>query len=105
MSFVKKIIIIRPNTDTPWADTLPWATPEQAQAFIDYRRTTYIDTGRLTQTVEDSADNLTRTITSVFASQEDWQANAADPQTVAYHEARADWCAENGVILTTETIS
>lgn len=105
MAYIKKIIAIRPNLETAWPDTLPWATPEQRQAFIDYRQTTYIDTGLLTQTIQDSADDLTRTITSVFANEADWQANRDDPTILAYHEARSDWCSDNGVILTTETIT
>lgn len=105
MAYIKKIIMIRPNLETAWADTLPWATPEQRQAFIDYRQSTYIDTGMLTQSVNDSADGLTRTITSVFASDADWQTNHDDAMTLAYHDARADYCSENGIILTTETIT
>ena len=103
-SYINKMTMIRPNTAVAWPDELPWLSAEDSAAFWAWRRATFIDTGDCIRTVQDSADGLTRVVTSEYTNLDAWRLNSTDPQCQAYQRNMRTYSAEQGINASSETI-
>lgn len=84
-------VFIRPSTDIPWwIDTLP-------PSHIEYIRTNYVQTGKLSGNTEQSTDGLMLIQNFSFTSEESLQEFASDPYLSDMVAKREIYNQSNGI--------
>lgn len=83
-------VFTRPNTEIPFTPTV--------QSFIDYRESTYVQTGKLlSRVIEDSEDGLVRTLVSSWKTRDDFNEFRNDPVTKDFRAIRKAYLIENNI--------
>lgn len=89
--------MIRPNVDTNFTDGFP-------EPIKRYIQNEYIGPGRLiSKDVDFSDDNLTKTITRIFKSQEDYNVWTTDPLVSGHRQSRNLQATNRGIVITQTT--
>jgi len=84
--------------------TIPWYT--LSEEVHDRRQSAYMDTGKIvSRTEEETDENLTRTITTVFRAQEDFDEYTSDPIIVAMLQDRRQYNNANEILSFTQMSS
>jgi hypothetical protein len=91
------ITMVRPDIDTNFTDGFP-------NPIKQYIRTEYTNTGKLiSKDVTFSDDNLVKTITRIFKSQEDFTAWVNDPVIASHRQSRNLQATRTNVSITQTT--